>query len=180
MTQIEFFVLRFFDAMTGWAPLDNLVVAFTKLGDAGLIFVLITTVLLCFRKTRRIGFYAAVALVCDLLIVNVTLKPLIDRPRPFTYLQQFGHLISAPRDSSFPSGHTGAAFAFAFAMLPAGKKWFALSLVFAVAMGLSRLYLTVHFLSDVIAGAVIGALCGLFSVYAVRKVLAYTNRLGGK
>lgn len=180
MTQIEFSILRFFDSMTGWAPLDNLVVAFTKLGDVGFLFVIITAALLCFQKTRRLGLYTAVALVCELLIVNVTLKPLINRPRPFTYLQQFGHLISAPRDSSFPSGHTAAAFAFAFALLPAGKKWFALSLVIAIAMGLSRLYLTVHFLSDVIVGAVIGALCGLFSVYAVRKVFAYANRLGGK
>ena len=180
MTQIEFSILRFFHSLTGWAPLDNLVVSFTKLGDAGAIFVITTVVLLCFQKTRRFGLYAAVALVCELLIVNVTLKPLINRPRPFTYLQQFGNLIAAPRDSSFPSGHTAAAFAFAFALRPAGKKWFVLLLVFAIAMGLSRLYLTVHYLSDVIVGAVIGALCGLFAISTVRKALAYTNRLGGK
>lgn len=181
MTQIELSVLRFFDSLTGWAPLDTLVSAFTRLGDSGFLFILLAAGLLCFKKARPFGICAALALVIDVLVVNVTLKPLFDRARPFEYLPQLGHLVPLPHDSSFPSGHTAAAFAFALAMLPTGKKWFVPSLVLAAAMGLSRLYVTVHFPTDVLAGAVIGALCGLLSVFLCKKlhVFHHDNHLGG-
>ena len=127
--------------------------------------------LLLFKPTRRAGVSALCAMLIGLVVVNFTIKPLVARARPWLVIESFVNLVPEHDPNSFPSGHTNAAFAFALAVcVSAQKKWLKVTAVCAaVVMGLSRLYVGVHFPSDVLAGAVIGSLCGLLGAWVVKK-----------
>lgn len=153
--------------------LNPLVVAYTSLGNAGLCFIAIALLLLVFRTTRRGGATALTAMGLGLLVTNLTIKPLLTRPRPWVVMENFVCLVTSSDPHSFPSGHTTAAFAFGVALfftLP--QKWAkATALVAAALMGLSRLYVGVHFPSDVLAGMVIGCVCGVLANLLVGWVI---------
>ena len=142
--------------------LDPLVCGYTHLGDHGLLWIVLTVVLLIFPRTRRAGIVSAIALVLSLICTNLVLKHLVARPRPWLEVAGLLPLVNEPDPNSFPSGHTSAALAAACAWwrtLP--RRWMAVTgLVLAVCMGLSRLYVGVHYPSDVLAGALVGAFCG--------------------
>ncbi len=173
ITNIDFAILDFVDAYLTSPPGDKIMPVITGLGDNGIIWIVITVLLLIFRKTRRLGAAAAIALVLEALLCNVVIKPLVMRPRPFDLNSGIELLISAPDDFSFPSGHTGASFA-AFGALffgrkklaPAGKaeSFWIPALILAILIAVSRLYLYVHYPTDVVAGAVLGTLCGYAAV----------------
>ena len=161
--------------------LNGPVMLYSTLGNAGILFIALTLLLLCFRRTRRVGAAAAGGLLVDLLVVNVTIKPLVSRARPWVVMAKFQTLLTSSDPNSFPSGHTCAAFAFAAAVcLTAPKRWMkAAAVIAAILMGLSRLYVGVHFPSDVLAGAVIGTLCGLVGAWLAGKFLEQIrNRRG--
>lgn len=154
--------------------LDPIVIFYTNLGNKGLVFIGAALLLLLFRKTRRAGGAALGGLVLGGIAVNLTLKPLVARPRPYQVMELLEPLMDAPNDYSFPSGHTNAAFAFAAALcvaLPAScKKGKTAALIAAVLMGLSRLYVGVHFPSDVVCGALVGSLCGALAGWLAGKI----------
>ena len=154
--------------------LDPLMTIYTKLGDAGLLFIALGLVMLLFKSTRKAGFSALCAMIIGLVVVNFTIKPLVSRPRPWVVIEGFVNLVEEKDPNSFPSGHTNAAFAFALALcVAAPKRWMKIAAVCAAAvMGLSRLYVGVHFPSDVLVGALIGSLCGLAGAYIVKIVWA--------
>lgn len=166
---METAILDFFYSIQGFAPLDGLMLLLSRLGNGGLVFIVMSLALLCVPRTRRLGGVCATALALDVLLVNVMIKPLVARARPFAD-GAFELLLPAPGDFSFPSGHTAAAFAFALALAPAGRKWQGAAIAFACLMGLSRLYLTVHFPTDVLFGALFGALCGKAALFLWKKV----------
>lgn len=144
---------------------DPILSFFTHLGDHGLLFILLTVLLLLHPKTRRAGFSAACALVFSLLFTNLILKHLFARPRPWVDFGFLLPLVAEPDPNSFPSGHSSAAFAFALGAFPAlPKRWMKVTTVAVAAlMALSRLYVGVHYPSDVAAGILVGglaALCG--------------------
>ena len=143
---------------------------YTRLGDAGLLFIVLGLVMLLFRSTRKAGFSALCAMVIGLIVVNFTIKPLMARERPWLVIEGFVNLVEEKDPNSFPSGHTNAAFAFALALcMAAPKRWMKITAVcMAVVMGLSRLYVGVHFPSDVLVGALIGSLCGLAGAVIVK------------
>lgn len=153
---------------------DPILSFFTHLGDAGGLFIVLTALLLCHPKTRRAGFSAACALVFSLLFTNIILKHLFARPRPWVSFSFLAPLVAEHDPNSFPSGHTSAAFAFAFGSLRAlPKRWMKIAVVvLAVLMALSRLYVGVHYPSDVATGFVVGdlaALCGWLVSEAIVK-----------
>ena len=153
---------------------DPIVSFFTHLGDAGLLFIVLTLLLLLHPKTRRAGFAAACALVFSLLFTNLILKNLFLRPRPWVSFEALVVPLVAEHDpNSFPSGHTSAAFAFAFSSLRAlPKRWMKVSVVaLATLMGLSRLYVGVHYPSDVLVGFVVGGLAALAGWYLSQWLL---------
>ena len=152
--------------------LDPLMKVYTRLGDAGLLFIALGLVLLLFKSTRKAGFSALCAMIIGLIVVNVTIKPLVSRPRPWLVIDNFVNLVPEKDPNSFPSGHTNAAFAFALALcMAAPKRWMKIAAVCAgVLMGLSRLYVGVHYPSDVLVGAVIGSLCGLAGAWVVKTL----------
>ena len=143
--------------------LDAFFIPFTHLGDHGMLFIVLTVLLLLFPRTRKAGLTAAVALVLSLLGTNLMLKPLVERPRPWLDVAGLIPLVVEKDPASFPSGHTSAAFAFAAAMV-AALPWKAgkgAAVAVAVLMGFSRLYVGVHYPTDVLCGALLGLLYGL-------------------
>ncbi len=145
----------------------------THLGDAGLMWILIALGLLCFKKTRKVGAMCAVALVMSLLINNVILKPLIGRVRPYEVIDGLTLLVKKAHDFSFPSGHTASSFACGvvlFCKLP--KKYGIPALIMAFVMGFTRLYIGIHYPTDVIAAVFTGSLCAFLGMKIVDIIIA--------
>lgn len=158
------------------AFLDAAVPVFTKLGDYGILWILLAVGLLAFPKTRRIGLAVSCALLLEVLCCNLLLKPLVARPRPYTY-RDLQLLIPPLKDYSFPSGHTAASFAAASALFFRKSRLWIPALTLSVLLGFTRLYLYVHFPSDVLVGALLGTLAGFTGcLLADRLEKLWTNR----
>ena len=157
-----------------WCPfLDAVMPVITVLGDAGAIWIALAVVLLCIPKCRKMGLCMAAALIMGLLLCNLTLKPLIARIRPYDYMfEHYGItiklLVEAQHDFSFPSGHTIASFEAATVVLAHNKKWGIAAMVLAALISFSRLYLYVHYPTDVLTSVVLGVGIGLLATYLVR------------
>lgn len=159
MLEFELSILDFIQSFAGNALIDGFWVFMTRLGDNGFIWILLSVILLINPKTRKLGVMCVVALALSGLLTNAVLKHLVKRARPFNY-SDIELLIKAPRDYSFPSGHTSIAFAVAFVLL---KEKFKINnfklyipiMVSAVLISFSRLYLYVHFPSDIIAAIIL-------------------------
>ena len=145
--------------------LDKVIVVFTELNDAGKISILICILLLILKKYRKVGLCTSLALVFETLIINMILKPLVERPRPYIINEAIDILVNYQSDFSFPSGHTGSAVAVAGVMLLCMPKKYGIpAFLFAILMGVSRMYVGVHYFTDVLAGAGIGLGCAAFVV----------------
>ncbi len=151
--------------------LDTFMTSITKLGDAGIVWIILTVILLLIPKTRKAGVYMAVALIADLIICNAILKPIVARPRPYSINQTVQLLVAPLKDYSFPSGHTAASFASVGALYFAGRKRMAAgALVLSILIAFSRLYLYVHYPTDVLGGLIIGLLCGWIADVIIKKI----------
>ena len=166
-----------------WCPaLDALMPAITRLGDGGAVWIALAALLLALPKQRKTGLTVALALLLGLLACNLTLKPLVARMRPFDYqLQYFGReislLVSPPTDFSFPSGHTNASFAAATALLLRSRRAGIPAMLLAALIAFSRLYLYVHYPTDVLAAVALGAAVAFAANALVNKGYAlYENR----
>lgn len=144
--------------------LDKIMVFITSLGNSGIIFIVIGIILMFRKKSRREGMNIILALGICFILGNVIMKPLIARARPFT-TSEVELLIKAPTDFSFPSGHTYSAFAAAMSSYFYNKKRSIALFLFAIAMGFSRLYLYVHYPTDVFVGAIFGIGCAVLAKY---------------
>ena len=155
--------------------LDIFMSNITKLGNAGIVWILLTIVLLLIPKTRKSGLILAVALIVDLILCNGILKPLIARIRPFDVNTAIQLIVAKPHDYSFPSGHTAASFTAVMALYLAGeKKLWKIAVVLAVLIAFSRLYLYVHYPTDVLCGLIIGVFSAIISYNIIRVI--YKNR----
>ncbi len=157
MAGIEFDILYFLQSIhTPW--LDVFMKEITGLGDHGIFWIITGAVLLCFKKTRIMGLCVILSLAAGFLIGNMFLKNLIARSRPCWIDDSIPLLIKNPRDYSFPSGHTLSSFEGAVSIWLYNRKWGTPALALAVLIGFSRMYLFVHFPTDVLAGLVLGIL----------------------
>lgn len=146
--------------------LDTFFSAFTQLGNAGLVWLVVSGGMLLFPKARRAGFWALVAMLFGLLCTNIVLKHLVGRVRPWLVVEGLTRLVAEHDPNSFPSGHTCAAFAAGATWARyAKKRWLkGLCIAQAVLMGFSRLYVGVHFPSDVLVGCAVGLSCAWLSL----------------
>ena len=142
----------------------------TALGNAGWFWILLTIILLIPKKTRRIGVASAIALFIGSLITNVALKNIVARTRPYEVVEGLNLLVGKAHDFSFPSGHSCASFASAFAIYKtAPKKYGIAALILASLIAFSRLYVGIHYPTDVIAGIIIGIVSAVISVLIIKK-----------
>ena len=141
--------------------LDTVMPIITLFGEGGIFWIAWAVILLIIPKTRKIGLSMLIALILGLLVCNLTLKPLVARVRPYDLQEQdFGVyinlLINRQSDFSFPSGHTIASFEAAVVLLKYSKKMGIPALILAILVSFSRLYLYVHYPSDVLVSVVLG------------------------
>ena len=154
--------------------LDFLMPLITLLGDAGIFWILCSVVMILIPKTRKTGLAMGISLLIGLLVCNVTLKPLVGRIRPYDYQWQFFQkeitlLVEGLHDFSFPSGHTIASFEAATALLIGNKKLGIPAMILAVLIAFSRLYLYVHYPTDVIVSIVLGIGIAFLGTFLVKK-----------
>ena len=151
--------------------LDTVIPYITYLGEGGILWIILSIVLICTKKYRRNGFTVAAALILCFIFCNILLKNIVARPRPFDINTEIELLINAPTDFSFPSGHTAAAFAVAAALMLCKNKMLGIPiLIIAVLIAFSRLYLYVHFPSDVLAGMILGIILAFAAYTLVNKI----------
>lgn len=151
--------------------------AITFLGEGGLIWIALGLCLIAYKKTRWVGISVLLALLFSLLVGNVTLKPLVARPRPCWRNPLVNLLIQNPKDYSFPSGHSLSSFAAAMAIFMNHRKMGVAALLFAFIMGCTRLYFYVHYPTDVLAGMLFGLILGFL---AYRIATKGKKKMGGK
>ena len=170
MNQFELKILDFIGDKMQCAFLDFVLPLITKLGDKGIFWIILAVVLLCIPKTRKIGLSMGIALIIGLLVGNVFLKNVVARIRPYDLNTGVELLISKLSDFSFPSGHTLASFEGATVLLIKNKKLGIPAMILAVIIAFSRLYLYVHYPSDVLAGALLGIAIAFLSCFIVDKI----------
>ena len=153
-------------------PLGDTVMCFiTRLGDAGAVWILLAIILMIIPRTRKSGAVLMIALGVDIVLCNGILKPLIARIRPCDANTSIQLLIARPHDFSFPSGHTAASFAAVGALLFSGeKKLWKPVFVLAVLIAFSRLYLYVHYPTDILGGIVVGNVSGYVGYRIICKL----------
>ncbi len=140
--------------------LDLLMPKLTLLGSGGAIWLLAAGGMLCTKKYRRQGVILLAGLAVGVLVGNVCLKNLIARPRPCWLDDSVKLLVSSPTDYSFPSGHTLASAIGATVLTKTNRRFGWAAIPIAAIIAFSRLYLFVHFPSDILAGAVLGVAIG--------------------
>lgn len=151
--------------------LDPVVIFITGLGDKGIFWVLVTALLFFFRRTRKTAFMCLVSLVQVLCINNLFLKNIVCRVRPYEAVAGLVPLVAKPSDWSFPSGHSACAFAAAVVLLFRMPKSVGVpAIVLAVLIALSRLYVGVHYPTDVLAGGLCGIIFAVLSVLLVNYI----------
>ena len=147
------------------------------IGKGGICLIIMSLLLMLYRPTRRFGTAMCLGLAIGAVVTNLIIKPWVARPRPYVdqssifyqYWLQVGQNVES--DKSFPSGHTTAAFDCMTPVFILGNKRLKfLALTFAILMGLARIYLCVHFPSDVLGGMIVGILAGILAVLIAKKL----------
>ena len=169
MQALELSILNWIQEHMRCEALDLFMPAVSRLSDHGEIWILLAVVLLLKRR-RREGLSVAAALMMDLVVCNMILKPLIGRLRPFAVNTAVELLLAAPVDGSFPSGHTAASFAAVFALKYSGSPLWKAAAVLASMIAFSRLYLYVHWPSDILGGILLGFAVGWAGAKAGEKI----------
>lgn len=168
LTALDGEILLFLQNVVRTPVLDRFFIFITHLGDKGLLWITLALVLLLFPKYRKNGIAMGIALTIGLLITNILLKNLIQRIRPYDVIAGLEPLIARPTDWSFPSGHTTSSIAASVALiLTMRNKCSLLILIPGILIPFSRLYVGVHYPTDVLAGALIG----LFAAYCAAKAV---------
>lgn len=151
-------------------PVLNEIMKFiTTIGNAGIVWFVLIALLLIFKKTRRVGFDMLLSLAVCWVFSNLIVKPIVARTRPYVAIPELSVLVKFPSDFSFPSGHACSSFACAYVGGRSFKKKYGVAVwALAVLIAVSRIYVGVHYLTDILVGAAIGGFGGAL-VYALNK-----------
>lgn len=160
--------------------LDKIMPLITVLGDGGAFWIACAVLMILLKKYRKAGFSAAIALIFGLVICNMILKPTVARIRPYDYQEQLGIminlLIEKEHSLSFPSGHTIASFEAATAILLRHKKLGIAAMILAILIAFSRMYLYVHYPTDVLASVVLGSALAFLGCFLAEKLYGFLAR----
>ena len=153
-------------------PVLNPVMIFiTHLGDKGLFWIALTYLMLCFRKTRKTAVASMVSMTIGLIVVNVVLKNWVARVRPYELIEGLNLMIEKQHDFSFPSGHATNSLACAWVMFRLLDKEYGIpALVLALLISFSRLYVGVHYPTDVFAGIIAGIVAAELAIVIVNAL----------
>lgn len=168
---IDVAILQFFVDNVHNPVLDVIMKILTMFGEGGIFWIAVCVVCMAFPKTRKIGFTMAIAMLLGFAIGNGIIKNVVARHRPYE-LAQFSAfpIVKKLSDWSFPSGHTLASFEAAVSIFCWRKKWGAAALALALCVAVSRIYLIVHYPSDVIAGALLGTAFALVAFFIIKTL----------
>ena len=163
--------------------MDKIMPIITLFGEGGIFWIAWAVLMLIIPKTRKIGIGMIIALLLGLLVCNVTLKPLVQRIRPYDLQEQdFGIyinlLIDRQHDFSFPSGHTIASFEAAVVLLKNSKKMGIPALILAILVSFSRLYLYVHYPTDVIVSVILGTAFAFIGCALANRIKLSSKKKG--
>ena len=172
MQAFELSILDWIQANLRCGFLDAVLPAISWTCNHGELWILLALCLVAVKRYRRQGWTVVLALVLDLVCCNMILKPWIGRIRPFAINTAVELLTAPPLDASFPSGHTAVSFAAVFALRAAGSPLWKPALAVAVVIAFSRLYLYVHWPTDVLGGALLGAFLGWAAGEIAKKCTA--------
>ncbi len=164
ITSIDTSILYWIQETMNSPFMDTLWVFITHLGDKGIIWIALCLFLLINKKTRTYGCLMVLALAISTILINNGIKPVAMRSRP-CWVNEVTLLIPNPSDYSFPSGHTQAGMVCSYILYQVSKKAGLVSYLMAILIGFSRLYLFVHYPSDVLVGALIGTLVAALVYY---------------
>lgn len=153
--------------------LDKIMLFITSLGDDGIFWIAIGVICLFFKKYRKMGLQLLLSMLCTFILGNLILKNIFARPRPCDIDAAVTLLISRPHGHSFPSGHSINSMVAAVALFLNNKKIGIPAIIVATLIGFSRLYLFVHFPTDVLGGFAIAILVAIAVDYGIRKVTIY-------
>ena len=156
--------------------MDFLMPKITLLGNGGVVWILAAGGLLATKKYRKFGAFLLAGLAIGVLTGNLMLKPLIARPRPCWLDESVALLIENPTDFSFPSGHTLSSVIGATVLAKANRKFGFAAIPLAALIAFSRLYLYVHFPTDILAAAVLGVGIGLMTCAAGKRIWAALSK----
>jgi undecaprenyl-diphosphatase len=146
--------------------LNPIMVFITHLGDAGLLWTALTLLMLGFRKTRKVGVASMISMVIGLIVVNIVLKNWVARVRPYELIEGLNLMIGKQHDFSFPSGHATNSLACAWVLFrQTPRKYGVPALAVAILICLSRLYVGIHYPTDVLGGAAIGICAACLSLW---------------
>lgn len=144
--------------------MDPVMFFFSWINNAGLWAIAMVVLFLIWRKYRDVGITAMISLALEFFLINIVIKPWVQRIRPYDVNEAIHILVDTPTDYSFPSGHTGAAFAVAFVVLLCMSwKWGISIMAIASVIAFSRLYNGVHYPTDVLGAMVIAFGTALFA-----------------
>ena len=169
MNSFEIGILDFIRETFSTRFLDVFFSTITRFADHGIGWIIVAILLIAFKKTRKMGISMGLALIIGYITGNMFLKNVIGRVRPYDFAGNIDLLVDRLSDFSFPSGHTLCSFEGAFAVFIRNKKWGIAAIVFAFLIALSRLYLYVHYPSDVLVGALMGIAIAYLASFIVDK-----------
>ena len=166
----EFSFLYFLQSLHN-PVLDKIMVFITSLGNEGLLWIGIAVVMVFFKKYRKCAISMGISLLLMELVGNVILKDLIMRERPCWIDPSIELLVKAPSSFSFPSGHTFAGFAASVTIFLNHKREGIAAIAVASLIAFSRMYLFVHFPTDILGGIVLGIVVAALVYFCVAKLL---------
>ena len=170
ITEIDISVLEWIRENLYCGFLDAVMPVITFLGNGGWFWIAMAVVMLFFKRTRKTALMMGAALVLGLLICNLWLKPTVARIRPYEVVEGIRLLIEKQSDFSFPSGHTTASFEAATVLMLRDKRFGIPAMVLAAIIAFSRMYLYVHYPTDILGGVIVGVVCALLGYFIVDKI----------
>jgi undecaprenyl-diphosphatase len=164
-------ILDFINNNLHYPWLDKLMIGLTNLGDGGILWIALALGLIVRKKYRKSGFMILIAIMLGAIFGELIIKNIVQRARPFTHFPGMELLINKPNSYSFPSGHTTASFASAGILSYCFRKYTVAFYILAALIAFSRLYLYVHYPSDILGGIVLGSLSCLLTIYIFKKYI---------